>query len=163
MLIQSFYPKLKSAQALQKKLQSVRSAVKKLGMNEVSEFFLENMYCEQWRQGMKSKLINKDMPAEERKIQFCSNEFQDELLDASVTKNPDIYYKNPFTKEWQHLFRVSHQGQLIMRPSFLRQTNSSSVIVKCTVRHDFNSDTSDIVWSGEIVQRLGSEPLKWFT
>jgi hypothetical protein len=78
MLIQSFYPKLKSAQALQKKLQSVRSVVNKIGMNQVSEFFLENMYCEQWRQGMKSKLINKDMPPEERKIQFSSNGFQDE-------------------------------------------------------------------------------------
>jgi hypothetical protein len=44
MLIQSFYPKLKSAQVLRKQLQSVRSAVNKIGMNEVSEFFLENMY-----------------------------------------------------------------------------------------------------------------------
>lgn len=151
-LIQTYYPGCKSPEALLSKLHEVKSAINSLGINRISDFFLENMMCELWRLGSKSKLATKSMKPEERKIGFLSDEFHRALVDSAPTKNPDIYYLNPFTDEYQHLFRVVDK-QLTMRPSFLPNNNGSSSVVRCVISHCTETGETTVEWSGDFFRR----------
>jgi hypothetical protein len=80
--------------------------------------------------------------------------FQEEILMGSVTKHPDVYYVNPFTGKYQHLFCVSGT-ELTMRPSTMKQNNSASItLVVCKIEHDLlHSGNTEVYWSGDLLQR----------
>jgi hypothetical protein len=118
-LIQMFYPKCKTSDTLVKKLQKVQGNITKLGITSVTAFFLENEMCEVMRFANKSDITPTTMPVNERKVAINSREFINALSNCKPTKNPDIYYKNPTTGHYQHLFRVTDKKVLSMRLSFL--------------------------------------------
>ena len=130
----------------------------------MSEFFLENMMCELWRLATKLKLLsNPNLTDKQRKDLFSSNEFQEHVLTATVSKNPDIYYVNPFTDKYQNLFRVIG-SDLHMRPSNLSQNNSSSVTVVCTIDHNcISGGKTEVSWSGELIRTKQIIPSSLFT
>jgi hypothetical protein len=151
-LIQTYYPNSKSAEALLSKLQYVKSTISNLGITRISDFFLENMMCELWRLGNKSKLATKSMKPENRKTAFLSDDFSRALRESTPTKNPDIYYQNPFTDDYQNLFRVMDK-QLAMRPSFLRNCNDSSSIVRCDISYCTRTGTTNVDWNGALFRK----------
>lgn len=163
-LIQTYDKGCTSAKKLLLKLRSVRSTISSLGMNKVSEFFLENMMCELWRLAKKLKLLsNTNMSVEQRKEMFSSDEFQEHVLTATVSKYPDIYYVNPFTDIYQNLFRVIG-SDLHMRPSNVAQNNGSSVTVICTINHHCISDgNTEVSWEGQLIRSNQIIPSSLFT
>jgi hypothetical protein len=84
--------------------------------------------CEIYRLGMRTKIVTQKMNEEERKQGYASERFHDALVSSPPTRNPDLYFFNPFTNQWQHLFRVYDKGDkgLQMRPSFLDNPDTSS-------------------------------------
>jgi hypothetical protein len=115
-LIKTFYPYITKQDALVKKMGEVKAEIRKLGITKISNFFIENMMCEAWRLGNATKLMKGKKTNDERKEVFLSNHFQEHIENAKITRNPDIYYQNPFTNKYQHLFRIVG-NDLIMRPS----------------------------------------------
>ena len=152
-IIQIYYPGSKSSDTLTKILMSVKSTISSLGIDKVTDFFLENTFCELWRLAIQTKTINSVMSGEGKKVALSSDVFQEEILMGSVTKNPDVYYVNPFTGKYQHLFRVSGT-ELIMRPSTMKQNNSTSITLVCKIEHDLlHSGKTEVYWSGDLLQR----------
>jgi hypothetical protein len=162
-LIQTFYPKCKLPELLLKRLQSIRTTISDLGLKKVSDFFLENMMCEIWRLGMKSKLVfGKNMTEIQRKAAFTCDQFQEEILLASTSKHPDIYFVNPYTDVYENLFRVIG-NELHMRPSTIQEDNSSPITLTCKVTHNINGNgNTDVFWAGGIVTRNKILPSSFF-
>jgi hypothetical protein len=162
-LIQIYYPQYKSADLLQKALQSITKKISSLGMSKVSDFFIENMLCELWRLGSKVKILNSCISNVERQDAFLSDLFQEEILKSSVSKHPDIYYVNPFTCKYQNLFRFIGKD-LHMRPSDIDQNNSASINVICKIDYDMEHSNGkiEVKWSGDLVNKLKHLPSSWF-
>lgn len=160
-LIQTFDNKCKSTDSLSSKMRVVKAKLHKLGISSATDFFLENMMCELTRLGNKSKIASKKMTEKDRKAAFLSNAFSNALKESRPTKNPDLYYMNPFTGEYQHVFRVLKKD-LLMRLSFLDNDNSSSVIVHCSITYDDTTGKLLVSWSGDYVRRSKDAPSTWF-
>lgn len=161
-LIQIFYPECKTSDDLIKKLQEVKGNMTKLGITTASAFFLENEMCEIMRFANKSKIAPKTMPVSQRKVALNSREFINALSLCKPTKNPDLYYKNPTTGHYQHLFRVVDKKILSMRLSFLDNDITTSVICRCNIDYDTNSGNVQVSWEGNYVKRGRQDPSTWF-
>jgi len=159
-LIQTYYPECKCADSMTHVMHKVKSAIINMGINTVTDFFLENTMCELTRLGNKSKLATTKMSSKDKKMGFTSDQFFDALRNAKPTKNPDLYFKNPFTGDYQHILRIIDK-ELLMRLSFLDNEISSSVVLKCYVSHDQTSGTVDVSWKGNYV-RNKQIPRSWF-
>jgi hypothetical protein len=161
-LIQTYYPKCKTDRALISKLHDVKGIIYGMGMTRISSFILENAMCEIWRLGSRTKLATESMSDEKRKSGFCSAEFHNAMVLSLPTKCPDIYYTNPFTKEWQHLFRLGDKG-LQMRPSFLDNSDSCSATLSCEISYSTDErEAMDVSWSGTYLKRGQASPSVWF-
>lgn len=114
--------------------------------------------CEFTRLGNKSKLTTTKMTAKNKKVAFASAYA---LINAKSTKNPDLYFKCPFTGEYQHIFHVV-QKDLLMRLSFLDNDISSSVTLKCFISHDKTTGAIDVSWKGDYARRFIKPCHSWF-
>jgi len=163
-LIQTFYPSCSSTQLCLKKMQDVKRTITSFGLRKVTDFFLENMYCELWRLANKTNIVLKTTENEEaRRDVFLSDCFHDCLLKSTPTKNPDIYYKNPFTDSYQHLFRIDKDHKdLIMRPCFLNNSNLSSSTLRCKISYSTDNDIVKVSWDGDYVRKCSDSPSNWF-
>jgi len=161
-LIQTYYPKEKTPIAMLGRLHEVRGIIQKLGLKKLTDVMLENAMCELWRLGNSSQLCTSKMTTKERKKGFASDQFHAALLTDTPTKHPDIYYINPFTKDFQHLFRVIDSKDLTMRLSFLDNPSSSSINVHCVITCDNNTDKVDVKWTGSYTNQCDEEAATWF-
>jgi hypothetical protein len=161
-LIQTFYPTCKTVDSLRRKAQDVKANISKMGISSITSFFIENEMCELWRFGNKSKLASKNMSVSQRKAGFISQQFITALVQSKPTKNADIYFRNPLTGHYQHLFRVMDKKILSMRLSFLDNEISSSVIVRCSINNDKVTGKVSVTWEGDYVRRSGDKPSSWF-
>lgn len=159
-LVQVFYPNLKSEAKLSKKLSEIRIAISNLGMTRVTDFFLENMLCELWRIAGERNLFTKNMSEEDMIEIFMSSRFQSYIMESKVTRRPDIYYSSPFTKDYQHLFRVS-ENIVYMRPSFLKNDIGHSIQLQCSVTFD-EDEVCKINWKGEFLRGHSVSPSDMF-
>lgn len=160
-LIKTFYPYLNSSAKLTKKMSEVTSEINKLGLKTINDFFVENTFCEIWRLASTIKSYKTSKNADDKREVFFSEEFEVALKNAKPTRYPDIYYKNPFTDEYQHLFRVVNK-ELIMRPSFAANINSGSVNVHCNITHDETSGKAVVTWVDDQFPLRGREPADLF-
>jgi hypothetical protein len=161
-LIQTFYPYLKTAGGLQKKLGAVRQNLSNLGLTKVTDFFVENMMCELWRIINKLRILKKGMTTAEKVDTLLSKDIQCHIENSAKTSQPDIYYRNPFTDEQQHLFRVLDKD-LIMRPSFMDNKLTGSVNMQCSILCDAEQGTIVVKWNGEVINGLEQHPSTFFT
>jgi hypothetical protein len=92
------------------------------------------------------------MSDKDRKRGYASDSFHAALKSTIPTKNPDIYYENPFTKEWQHLFRICDNA-LQMRPSFLDNSDTSSVTLQCHITYIGEEDIMTVSVNGTYLKR----------
>jgi hypothetical protein len=160
-LIQTFYPSLKSPDALLKKLGDVKNTIASLGLKKVSEFFVENSMCEIWRLANRYKLLSKDMSIPKKCAVFLSSKLDGCIDDSEATRFPDLYFCNPFTGTYQHLFRVINK-ELVMRPSFLDNNLSSSSQVQCQVSYDTVSGLIGMTWKGDYLSYNKISPEELF-
>lgn len=160
-LIKMFYPFLTKPPLLAKKMLDVKAEIQKLGIKTINEFFLENMMCELWRLMNATKLLNKASSIEEKRECFFSEDFKLAMQMAKPTWYPDIYYSNPFTGDYQHLFRVLNK-ELVMRPSFSRNDVSGSVNIRCDVDYDKASETVTVKWSQDTFKMYQRKPHELF-
>lgn len=161
-LIQTFYPKCHSPEACLKKMHQVKGIITKLGMKKITDFFLENMLCELQRLRNKLDFVQRTTNDEQRSDAFLSDEFHAALITSLPTRNPDLYFKNPFTGTYQHLFRFDNNA-LVMRPSFLDNSITSSTTVKCEISYSQgHNEAIEIKWSGVYVKMSKVTPSDWF-
>jgi hypothetical protein len=160
-LIQTFYPKCKSADSLLSKLHLIKAKIHNLGISSATDFFLENMMCELTRLGNKSKLASKKMAVKDRKSGYQSTQFFQALRQSKPTKNPDLYFRNPFNDQYQHLFRVVKKD-LQVRLSFLDNDISASIMMHCSISHKEDDNNLVVSWSGDYVRRSKVLPSSWF-
>jgi hypothetical protein len=102
-LIQTHYPECKCANSMAHIMHKVKSTIIKMGINTLTDFYLENTTCKLTRLGNKSKLATTKMSPKDKNIGFISDNFFNALRNAKPTKNPDLYFKNPFTGDYQHI------------------------------------------------------------
>ena len=161
-LIQIFHPSTKSPIKLLEKLNGVRNDMSKLGLSKINNFFLENMFCEIYRiTGSNGrKLFTKEMSCADKKDIITSPRFQSYISNSATTRHPDIYFKSPFTNQWQHLFRVA-DGTIYMCPSFLENNVGQSVQLQCTVLYDENG-SCQVDITGDYIRRSGISPCDLF-
>jgi hypothetical protein len=162
-LIQTFYPSCKTAEALYVKLTEVKGKISKLGIHKVTEFFLENQMCELWRLGMRNKVVTKLMTDDNKRAGFRSDDFHRAMVISTPTKNPDIYFQNPFTKQYQHLFRVCDKESLVMRPSFLANSDSRSSTLTCDITYSDEKGILLVKWNGDYVRKGDKTASDWFS
>lgn len=160
-LIQTYYPKCKSEKALLAKLNEVRGNIRNLGMERITNFLLENGMCELYRLGVRTKLATQSMDVEQRKQGYASHDFHNFMIHSSPTKNPDIYVCNPFTDEWEHLFRVGEKC-LEMRPSFLDNSDTSSSLLRCDITYDRSNENIVVTIKGPYLKKENIEPSSLF-
>jgi hypothetical protein len=69
--------------------------------------------------------------------------------------NPDIYFQDPVTGHYQHLFHVV-DSELLMCPSSVMQNGKSSASVLCDIRYDTMMEALScklhVSWKGDLVQ-----------
>jgi len=133
-IIQTFDSTCTKPESCLRKMHEVKGKLSSFGMNKITDFLLENMLCELHRLGNKSQIIKKTMNAEQKVNAFLSNEFDEILVNSVPTQHPDIYYTSPFTECYQHIFRVC-KDELVMRLSFLKNSNTSSCTLRCIISH----------------------------
>jgi hypothetical protein len=161
-LIQKFYPKCQSPEQCLKKMHDVKGIISRFGINKVTDFFLENMLCELHRLGNKCDVVQHNMTDEEQADAFLSDEFHGALVDSKPTRNPDLYFKNPFTGKYQNLFRFD-KNVLVMRPSFIENSVTSSTTVKCSINYiSGGNDAINVSWEGAYVKMPDVSPSAWF-
>jgi hypothetical protein len=141
-------------------MNDVKNELSKLGFKKITDFFVENMLCELWRIITANKLLKSHMTTEDKCDILLSDEFQEYVQKSRPTKNPDLYFRNPFTNQWIHLFRVD--TQLKMRPSFVNNDNSNSVTLKYNIHHDDVTGRTVVIWQGEYLKSIGKEPSRLF-
>ena len=112
-----------------------------LKLTRVSHDYLENLLCEMYRHFSPAtkrrlgKVTGKDF-ASVLQQELSSAEFYQRIQDAKISPNNDLYFKDVSTGNWQHLFRISHDNILCMRPSTVRNNVTSSCILKLNLRID---------------------------
>jgi hypothetical protein len=152
-VISTFYPYIKKSDVLSAKLDEVTKQISSLGVEKISQNFLENMLCECHRIVVANRLFHKTMTPEERCELLLNDKFQEHIRNAKTTRNPDIYYRNPYTNEWQHLFRVIGK-ELLMRPSNLANRVTGSVNLRCVMEYDNESGKLNVTWSGTALKSV---------
>jgi hypothetical protein len=160
-IIQTFDSTCTKPDSCLRKMHEVKGKLSSLGLNKISDFFLENMFCELHRLGNKSQVVKKTMTEKQKVEAFLSDKFHDALVNAVPTKHPDIYYASPFNDSYQHMFRVNND-ELVMRLSFLNNSNTSSCTLTCTVSHRGDNGAIEVTWSGEYSRRNNVPPSTWF-
>jgi hypothetical protein len=160
-LIQSFNNSCKSAAGLMKEMHDVKNEISKMGMKRISDFFLENLMCELWRLTNRKRVMSQKMTTKQRCDALLSPEFVSNFRSSIPTKQPDIYFRNPFTNDYQHLFRVVDKD-LIMRPSFLDNSTTSSVTLQCAISHDKITGIAQVSWNGDYLRFSKQLPSIWF-
>lgn len=156
-LIQTFYPKCKSERALLIKMNEVKGVINGLGLTRINKFVLENGMCELYRLGVRTKLVTQKMNVQERRRGYASEQFHDALVRSPPTKNPDLYFLNPFTMEWQHLFRVGDKG-LQMRPSFLDNCDTSSSNLNVVISYGKDDEVMTVSIDGPYLKKARMDP-----
>lgn len=162
-LIQTFYPSKKNEDNLNKALHSLTTSFSKFGFNGMTEFFIENMLCEIWRAGCRTnRSLKRGMTDSVRAKYLLSDEFFNCFQALGPTKNPDLYYRDPFTHNYQHLFRMN--GKVLqMRPSTAKQDGRNSKFVKCFIECGPTKDSKiSVKWSGDLLRLGKQEPAAWF-
>jgi len=152
-LIQTFYPYIKSADALQKKLGAVTTELNRLGFKKINDFFVENLMCEAWRIANAGRLFKNGMTFDEKSDVFLSDIFKTCVKGSKPTVHADIYYRNPFTDEHQHLFRVVDK-ELLMRPSCVNNNNTGSVNLQCIITSDIKNGDITVKWSDKKLKAM---------
>jgi len=160
-LIQTFHPNIKSPEGLQQQLLDVTMNLNQLGFKKVTEFFVENQLCEVWRIATFGHLFKKGMTQEDKCEAFMDDAFQLMIQNANPTRNPDIYYCNPFTNEYQQLFRVVGK-ELVMRPLFISNRNTGTVNVHCNISCAIANGSITVNWTGELLRNMGKDPRDLF-
>ncbi len=120
------------------------------------------MLCELWRLGNRHKIVSKEMSMQEKCEAFLSAKVNQCLGSSEATRNPDIYFSNPFTNEYQHLFRILDK-KMVMRPSFLDNNVTSSVNLLCLVTYNDTSGKINVNWTGDYIRSTGISPQGFFT
>jgi hypothetical protein len=92
---------------------------------------------------------------------FLSSKLDGCIDDSEATRFPDLYFCNPFTGTYQHLFRVINK-ELVMRPSFLDNNLSSSSQVQCQVSYDTVSGLIGMTWKGDYLSYNKISPEELF-
>ena len=161
-LMLTFFPYIKKHDVQTKKLTATKSTLSKLGFKKVTEFFLENMMCESWRIAGMQRLFMKNMTFEEKCDVLLSDEFQQIIKDAKPTGHPDIYYRNPYTEDYQHLFRVVDK-ELIMRPSFMPNSTTASVNLHCSIQCETTTGKLSVSWKGDLSKTFHGKFTDLFT
>jgi hypothetical protein len=80
-LIKTFYPYLTSAAQLTKKMRDVTANINRLGLKTISEFFVENTFCELWRLASSTKLLS------------TRNKNNEDKGDIFFSKTFEVYFK----------------------------------------------------------------------
>lgn len=160
-LIQTFYPKCTSEKALLAKITEVTGAMHGLGLTRINNFILENGMCEIYRLGVATKIATMKMTAEDRKRGYASEQFHDALVCSPPTKKTDLYFLNPFTKEWQHLFRVYDKG-IQMRPSFLDNPDTSSSYLNVKITYGKVDECMTVNIDGTYIKKEKINPSSLF-
>jgi hypothetical protein len=160
-LIQTFYPSVKSSDHLLKKLIEVKNAISSLGLKRISEFFIENEMCEIWRLANRHKLLSKTMTLQEKCQAFMSSEFSRSMKEGDATRNPDLYFCNPYTGTYQHLFRV-HNKELVMRLSYVDNCPTSSIQLQCEIKYNEATGNLSLNWGGDYLKSIGTNPSAFF-
>jgi len=112
-----------------------------LKLTRVSHDYLENLLCEMYRHFSPAtkrrlgKVQGKEF-ASVLQQELSSPEFYQRIRDAKISPNNDLYFKDISTGNWQHLFRISHDNILCMRPSTVRNNVTSSCILKLNLGID---------------------------
>jgi hypothetical protein len=127
----------------------------------VSEFFVENAMCEIWRLANCKKLLSKDMSIQKKCETFLSSKLDGCIDESEATRYPDLYFCNPFTGSYQHLFRVLNK-ELVMRPSFLDNNLTSSVQIQSQVTYDSTSGSIRMKWAGDYLSSNKVTPADLF-
>jgi hypothetical protein len=117
--------------------------------------------CECHRIVIAHRLFERSMTQGEKCEVLLSDKFQLKIKHASPCRNPDIYYRNPYTEEWQHLFRVVGID-LLMRPSNIANHCTGSVNLQCIIECSTTSGEINISWSGNMLKSLGSDIFNLF-
>jgi len=161
-LIQIFHPSMKSQQKLTEKMDEVRVQLTKLGFTKITNCFLENMFCEIYRisNANSRALFTDNMKLSEKREVLVGDMFQRLVSESKPTRHPDLYFKNPITNKWQHLFRVSY-NTLYMRPSFLHNSVGQSVQLSCDFTYGQN-EVCSINISGDYIRRNEMLPKNFF-
>ena len=112
-----------------------------LKLTRVSHDYLENLLCEMYRHfspDTKRKLgeVTGKEFANVLQQELSSAAFYQRIREAKVSPNNDLYFKDVSTGNWQHLFRVSHDNLLCMRPSTVRNEVTCTCILKLNLRID---------------------------
>ena len=112
-----------------------------LKLTRVSHDYLENLLCEMYRHfspATKRRLgeVTGKEFASVLQQELSSAEFYQRIRDAKISPNNDLYFKDVSTGNWQHLFRISHDNILCMRPSTVRNNVTSSCILKLNLHID---------------------------
>jgi hypothetical protein len=160
-LIQTFYPSVKSSDHLLKKLIEVKNAISSLGLKRISEFFIENEMCEIWRLANRHKLLSKTMTLQEKCQAFMSSEFSRSMRESDATRNPDLYFCNPYTGTYQHLFRV-HNKELVMRLSYVDNCPTSSIQLQCEIQYNEATGNLSLNWGGDYLKSISTNPSAFF-
>jgi hypothetical protein len=90
-----------------------------LKLTRVSHDYLENLLCEMYRHFSPAtkrrlgKVTGKDF-ASVLQQELSSAEFYQRIQDTKISPNNDLYFKDVYTGNWQHLFRISHDNILCM-------------------------------------------------
>jgi hypothetical protein len=100
------------------------------------------------------------MKLSEKREVLVGNLFQRLISASKPTQHPDLYFKNPFTDKWQHLFRVS-DNKLYMQPSFFHNSVGQSVQLSCDVTYG-HDEVCSINITGDYVHRNRMLPKDFF-
>ena len=141
-------------------MSGITTELSNLGLKRITDFFVENMMCEAWRLANAKRLFKKGMTLEEKSDIFLSEDFQQHIVEAKPSCHPDIYYRNPFTEQYQHLFRVVDK-ELLMRPSFMANKVTGSVNMKCHMECDIGNWKINVSWSG-LLKSIGKDACDLF-
>jgi hypothetical protein len=160
-LLMTFFPYMKKQELQTRKVTEVKKALSKIGFKKITEFFIENMMCETWRIVTVKGLLMKNMTLEEKCEVLLSDKFQQCMKDSKPTRFPDLYFRNPYTDDQQHLFRVVDK-ELLMRPSFMRNVATGSVNLHCDIHCNSKTGQINVSWKGGLLRNLHRDCAKLF-
>jgi len=133
-------------ESLQVTLETLLKRLKIHGFNRLTHFFLENMLCEIYRhldEGTRKSLKETKAASEYLNIILKKGlempEYFDRVINATKSAKYDVYFKDTFLNDWQHLFSIVERKntlQLEMRPS----TSSNQVNSTCSLKIYINYD-----------------------
>jgi len=160
-LLMTFFPSIKKQDLQMKKVADVKNALSKLGFKKVTEFFIENMMCECWRIVAMKGFFMKNMTLGDKCEVLLSSNVQQSIKDSKPTRYPDLYFRNPYTGDYQHLFRVVDK-ELLMRPSFMPNVATGSVNLHCDIQCNRTTGDIKVVWKGDLLKKMDRDTAELF-